>query len=226
MSDENAKDKSAPQPGDPGGSEPAPPGGTVPGEATPAASPPRTEPKPAAPKPARPPAGPDPTELRLRAEVPSIPLARVRDRFPELAAGAVFFAGVPIVSVPPERIVEVCRFLKEDPESDCRYLSNLHATNHPDRPKPFEVVYHLFSITRHHWIELRVDLGEGEEVPSVTGVWKTANWHEREAFDLVGVRFAGHPDLTRILLPDDWAGHPLRKDYPLEGKEGDHAVYR
>ena len=102
----------------------------------------------------------------------------------------------------------------------------LHATHHPDRPKPLEIVYNLYSIVRAHWLELKVEVEESQEVPSVSGVWKTAVWHEREAFDLVGVRFSGHPDLRRILLPDTWTGHPLRKEYPLEGKEGDHASYR
>jgi NADH-quinone oxidoreductase subunit C len=122
--------------------------------------------------------------------------------------------------------VEVCRFLKEDPEADCKYLSNLHGTHNPDRPKPLEVTYNIFSISKAQWIMLKVEVAENEEVPTVTTVWRTANWHEREAFDLVGIRFSGHPDMTRILLPDDWVGHPLRKEYPLEGKEGDHKYYR
>jgi NADH-quinone oxidoreductase subunit C len=147
-------------------------------------------------------------------------------RFPDIAGTAVYYAGVPIVKVPPERLVEICRFLRDDEGANFRYLSNLHGTHHPDRPKPLEVVYNLTSLTLGHWLELKVEVADGEEVPSVCGVWKTAGWHEREAFDLVGIRFAGHPDLTRILLPDDWTGHPLRKEYPLEGKEGDHGYYR
>ena len=158
--------------------------------------------------------------------ISSIPLERLRERFPDLAAGATVFAGLPIVSVPPGQIVEVCRFLKEDSEADCKYLSNLSGNHNPDRPKPLEIVYHLYSITRAQWIELKVEVSEAEEVPSLCGVFRTAIAHEREAFDLLGIRFSGHPDLTRILLPDDWIGHPLRKEYPLEGKEGDHKVYR
>ena len=150
----------------------------------------------------------------------------MRTRFPEIAQGATFFAGVPIVKVPVESLLDVCRFLKEDAEADLKYLSNLHGTHHPAREKPMEVVYNLFSVTRAHWMELKVEVAEGVEVPSVCGVWKTANWHEREAFDMVGIRFSGHPDLRRVLLPDDWTGHPLRKEYPLEGKDGDHGYWR
>ena len=200
---------------------PAPPtaGGEGGGEAAPAA--PRPAPAPRAP------AGPSPAELAQRAEVPSVPLDRLRARFPEIAASANFFSGVPIVAVSVGAIAEVCQFLKDDPDSRCTYLSNLHGTHNPDKKdKPFEVVYHLYSIDHANWIELKVELGENEEVPTVTGVWKTANWHEREAFDMLGIRFAGHPDLTRILLPDDWKGHPLRKEYPLEGNPGDHKYYR
>ena len=181
---------------------------------------------PAAPRPLRAPAGPSPAELAQRAEVPNTPLDRLRERFPDIAKGATFFAGVPILEVPLASIAEVCSFLKEDPKADCKYLSNLHGNHNPDRAKPFEVVYNIYSVSNRQWIELKVEAGEGEEVPTVTTVWKTANWHEREAFDMLGIRFKGHPDLTRILLPDDWTGHPLRKEYPLEGKEGDHKLYR
>jgi len=84
----------------------------------------------------------------------------------------------------------------------------------------FEVNYHLFSTTKHHRLRLKVVLSEEDtHVPTVTGVWRTANWHERETFDLFGVIFDGHPDLRRILLPDDWQGHALRKDFPLRGYE-------
>jgi len=201
---------------------PAPPAAAAGEGAAPAA--------PAAPRPApapRAPAGPSPAELAQKAEVPSVPLDRLRARFPEIAATATFFSGVPIVTVPAGSIVEVCRYLKDDKESRCTYLSNLHGTHYPDKKdKPFEVVYNLYSIDRAQWIELKIELAEGESVPTVTTVWKTANWHEREAFDMLGIDFAGHPDLTRILLPDDWKGHPLRKEYPLEGNPGDHKYYR
>jgi len=247
---EDDKDKSAPVGGskEPVGAGGAPPpGGPVPGgaareggDAPPAgaaARGPSAEVKPPAageagagaeakPAPKARVAAPDATELTLRAAVPSVPLERLRSAFPELAAGATFFAGVAIVRLPVDRLVEVCRFLKKDREAEMNYLSNLHGTHYPDRAKAFEVVYNLYSISKHHWIEIKVEIGEGEEVPTMTGVWKTAGWHEREAFDLLGIRFSGHPDLTRILLPETWRGHPLRKEYPLEGREGDHVSYR
>ncbi|PYT34553.1 MAG: hypothetical protein DMF52_12485 [Acidobacteria bacterium] len=95
-----------------------------------------------------------------------------------------------------------------------------------EAPKPFEVVYHLFSITTRQRLNLKLDVGEVEQPPTASRVWPTANWHEREVFDLFGIRFHGHPDMTRILMTDEWVGHPLRKDYPLEGKPEDHMQLR
>jgi len=125
-----------------------------------------------------------------------------------------------------ETLLEACRFLKEDPEIDLRYLSNLCGVDFPDRPERFEIIYHPYSIRRNHRINLKIRLRENDEAPSVTSVWKTANWHEREVFDMYGIRFQGHPDLTRILMPEDWRGHPQRKDYPLEGYADAHVRYR
>ena len=119
--------------------------------------------------------------------------------------------------VSKERIVEVCRFLRDDPDLAFDYLSDLSGVDYPKREKRFEVVYHLYSISKGHRLRLKVEVGEGEAVPTMTGIWRTADWHEREAYDLLGIPFEGHPDLRRILLPDDWEGHPLRKEYPLEG---------
>jgi NADH-quinone oxidoreductase subunit C len=87
----------------------------------------------------------------------------------------------------------------------------------PMEPR-FEVNYHLLSLDRRERLRLKVSLsGSDPTIPSVTSIWPTANWHERESFDLMGIRFEGHPDLSRILMPDEWEGHPLRKDYPVEG---------
>lgn len=123
--------------------------------------------------------------------------------------------------VPRESIVAVATYLKAAPEFEFNFLADLcGADRGPEEEPRFEVNYHLFSTTKHHRLRLKVILsGEGPAVPTVTGVWRTANWHERETFDLFGIIFTGHPDLRRILLPDDWQGYALRKDFPLRGYE-------
>jgi len=125
------------------------------------------------------------------------------------------------VVVPRERIAEICTFLKTAPGLEFTMLSDLcGADRGPEEDPRFEVNYQLFSVTKHYRLRLKVLLGEDDpHVPTVTSVWRTANWHERETFDLFGVVFDGHPDLRRILLPDDWQGHALRKDFPLRGYE-------
>ncbi len=116
-----------------------------------------------------------------------------------------------------ERIVEVCRFLKSEAGLELDFLEDLTALDWPKR-NVIEVVYHLLSYTHRHSIVLKVELDRAAPVvDTVEGVWKTANWFEREVYDLFGVTFTGHPDLRRIMLPDDWVGHPLRKDYQEAG---------
>lgn len=121
------------------------------------------------------------------------------------------------VRVNKGRIVEVCTFLRDTSGLEFDYLTDLTAVDYPARPQRFDVVYHLYSMTQNHMLRVKAAVGEDEEIPSVVGVWKTANWQERECFDMFGILFSGHPDLRRILLPEDWEGHPLRKDYPLAG---------
>jgi NADH-quinone oxidoreductase subunit C len=123
--------------------------------------------------------------------------------------------------VPRENIVAVCNFLKNSPDTRCDFLSDLCGADRGVEEEPrFEVNYHLFSTTFYHRVRLKVLLNEEDvHVPTVTGVWRTANWHERETYDLFGVIFDDHPDLRRILLPEDWQGHALRKDFPLRGYE-------
>ena len=116
-------------------------------------------------------------------------------------------------TVAPAAIVEVCRFLKTEPglEFDC--LSNLSGVDYPKR-NVIEVVYHLYSYPHRHLFTLKVGAArDNPVVPTVSGVWSHADWQEREVFDLLGVVFEGHPDLRRILMPEDWPGHPLRKDF-------------
>jgi len=123
--------------------------------------------------------------------------------------------------VPRAAIAEVCAHLKAAPGFEFDMLADLTGVDRgPEEEPRFEVNYHLFSTKRYHRLRLKVLLDqEDTHVPTVTGVWRTANWHERETFDMFGVIFDGHPDLRRILLPDDWQGHALRKDFPLRGYE-------
>ncbi len=120
------------------------------------------------------------------------------------------------LEVRPAKIASVCGFLKYD-QSFVRLSSVTAVDRYPSEPR-FEVVYHLYSLDRKERIRLKCRLrGEDPAIESVTSVWRGANWYEREVFDLFGIQFLGHPDLRRIMMPDDWEGHPLRKDYPITG---------
>lgn len=181
--------------------------------------------KPPAPKP---PAGAKPGAGKpdLSEPVPNAALDALREKLPDAVEEVVYFAGETSVRVPAGRIEEICRFLRDDPRSRMNLLSDLCAADYPKDEKRFEVLYHLYSIPNNLRIRLKVRVDESTAVPTVSGIWATANWHEREAWDLFGIRFEGHPDLTRILLPDDWKGHPLRKEYPLEGFTDQHPRFR
>ena len=166
---------------------------------------------------------------------PNIP-DRLKEKFGSGIIGADPEAIDPWIEVSPDAIVDVCRYLKGEPDQQidmCNCISGVDFL-HTDPKKAekadwephLEVVYHLSSISLKKTLVLRLKTsrwkddqdGQLPEVPSVSGVWTTAIWHEREVFDLCGVHFTGHPDLRRILCPEDWVGHPLRKDYemPLE----------
>ncbi len=153
--------------------------------------------------------GPKPTDA---ANHPLV--KKLKAQFSDAVGDAVEFIGQLSVNVDAARIVEICDFLRNDQETSFNYLSDLTCVHWPRTPAPFEMVYNLFSIDANERVRLKARTKES--VDSVTGVWPAANWLEREVFDLFGVRFNNHPDLRRLLLPPDWVGHPLRKDYPLE----------
>ncbi len=145
---------------------------------------------------------------------------KVAQEFPGVTSAFNGEAMDPCFTVNSDRIKEVCLCLRDGPELKFEVLSDLTALDFPKENK-IQVVYHLQSYTHGHLIVLKVDLPRDQ--PSITtmeGVWKVANWFEREAFDLFGINFEGHSDLRRIMLPEDWKGHPLRKDY-LEQEEYD-----
>lgn len=127
------------------------------------------------------------------------------------------------LEVPAESIVSVCKLLRE--EHAFSRLSTVTAVDrYPGEPR-FEVVYHLYSIANKQRVRVKARVGsESLEIDSVIPVWPSANWYEREVFDLFGIRFRNHPDLTRIMMPDDWEGHPLRRDYPVHGHRYDYAT--
>ena len=155
-------------------------------------------------------------------DVDSLPLvAKIKGAKGEYIEDVKYFRGEITFVVKKEGILELCHFLKDDPECAFDFLTEVIGVHYPKREdKPLEVVYHLYSTSKKHRVRLKVFLAEDEEVESVFPVWRSATWYEREAYDMVGIRFANHPDLKRILLPDDWEGHPLRKDYPLQGPPG------
>jgi NADH-quinone oxidoreductase subunit C len=154
----------------------------------------------------------------LPENLQSHPVAAAVDRaVGEALLAARLDRGELTLEMAPEGIAAACRFLKEDQQFE-RLSTLTGADRYPTEPR-FEVVYHLHSLARNLRLRLKVRLaGANPEVDSVTPVWRGANWYERETFDLFGIRFRNHPDLRRIMLPDDWVGHPLRKDYQVTGE--------
>jgi NADH-quinone oxidoreductase subunit C len=147
-------------------------------------------------------------------------IGALKERFPDAVTDVYEgVGGDDCALVRKERIAEVCRYLKETERFDLApYIT---AVDYLGQDPRFEVVYNLLSIARSARIRLRVKVPEGEgcAVPSVTGVWRGADWFERYCFDMYGIRFTGHPDLRRLLMYDEFIGHPLRKDYPLKGRQ-------
>jgi NADH-quinone oxidoreductase subunit C len=145
----------------------------------------------------------------------------IRTLIAEHFGGAIeelgFSHGVHAFAAPPDMIVELCRFLKEHPALRFDFLSDICGVDHyPEAPR-YEAVYHLCSLPNKWRVRIKCRLGAPPQVPSVTGVWRTANWHEREAWDMYGIRFEGHPDLRRIYMWEGFEGFPQRKDFPLRG---------
>jgi NADH-quinone oxidoreductase subunit C len=169
---------------------------------------------PAKPTPSKPPAAP--AKAPIKPEPWSSPLLdELQKRFPGAISEAVTFRNMPSLNVAKEHLVALCQFLKSDEGGAYTLLTDQTAVDFPKREKRFDIIYHLYSFQRNDRLRLRVQVGEAERVPSVTGVWPTANWLEREIYDMFGVVYEGHPDLKRILMPEGWVGHPLRKDYDI-----------
>jgi NADH-quinone oxidoreductase subunit C len=174
-----------------------------------------------------------PAQQETETEQEAGPTSPVLDRLlaekPDAVEDSEFQHGVPVVRVRPRDVLDVCRFLHDEPACRMTHLSSLSAVDMSasERKTPrFDVVCHLYGVETNQRLTLKVGVEDGAEVPSLTPIWKTANWHEREAYDMFGIRFAGHEDLRRILMPDEFDAFPLRKDFPLEGREKDHGYWR
>lgn len=167
---------------------------------------------PAATPPAEEPAPPPPDPI----------VARLEELLPGAVAEVAAAADCLTLSLLRERLVAVAQALRDDPALAFSHLSDITAVDYldMDREPRFDVIYHLLSRPLRRRLRLRVPVEEEEPmVPTVTGVWPAADWPEREVLDMFGIGFAGHPDPRRILLPDDFEGHPLRKDFPLGSEE-------
>lgn len=231
MADKTKSDPPAPDPPDgaqkPSGSSPGatapgsvqlvpPPGGAAvgpPDAAIPAAAArPKPKPKPPPEPPKGPPDPPPPDDMTVAPVVTA-----VQDAVPGAVQQVSYWVGDWTIIVATDRLLDVMGFLKHDHGTSFDYCSDVTATDWPPRDKRFDVVYCLYSTRLRHRVRVKVRVGESDPVESVTGLWPGANWLEREVFDQFGVNIVNHPDLRRILMPDEWQGHPQRKDYPLEG---------
>lgn len=146
---------------------------------------------------------------------------KIKEQFPEEVREVKEFREQVSVIIRRDRIRDIATWLHDDPDLNFDFLKDLCGVDYYRKKDPrFEVVYTLYSIKHHHMIRLRAEVPEEDpSIESVTNIWKGADWHERECFDMYGITFKDHPDLRRILLPEDWEGHPLRKDYPEKGPE-------
>ena len=215
----------------------APSSPTPEGSATEPAKPPAAE-KPVPPKAASPAAGaarptaPPRKAPSLTTEIVDDPyINRLKEKFGSAITEAVTTLGQQIIRVKKESLIELCRFLHDDEEMPFDLCSDVTAVHWPERSgQEFDVVAILYSVSKNRMLRVKVSVADGEDCPSLTPIWAGADWMEREAYDMFGIKFEGHPDLRRILLPPDWPGHPLRKEYPIEYRDNEwtdkHIEYR
>lgn len=153
---------------------------------------------------------------------PLNPAEALQAAFPDVLQDVITFRDETTVVVPPSEIPRVLHFFREMKGLVYNFLSDISAVDYYEphgpitRPERFAVSYHLYSMLYNRHLRVKTYVNEGDPVvPTVTGIWPGANWLEREAYDLMGIRFEGHPDMRRLLMPEDWDGHPHRRDYPL-----------
>jgi NADH-quinone oxidoreductase subunit C len=141
----------------------------------------------------------------------------IRARLASAVEDARVAFGELTITVPADRIVEVLTLLRDDPGCEFKVLIDVCGVDYPNRPRRFDVVYHLLSLSKNRRVRVKAETDEATAVPSAVSVYPAANWFEREAFDMYGILFAGHPDLRRLLTDYGFSGHPMRKDFPLSG---------
>lgn len=150
----------------------------------------------------------------------SAPLRRLIEAMPEAVQATHAHLGDATVLVDAGHVVDVLRFLRDDADCEFEMLTDLCAVDYLGETPRFEVVYHLYSVTRNHRLRIKARVAEDPcEIATACDVWPSANWMEREVWDLYGIRFVGHPNLKRLLLYEEFEGHPLRKDYPKEKRQ-------
>jgi len=221
-----APESVAPEAGAPSEAAPA-------GEKAPPAAAKPTPPKAAAPAhgatPKAPPAKKGPT---VTVDIAGDALIdRIKGQFGDAVKEAVATLGEQIIRVNRQSLIELCRFLHDDPEAAFDMCADLTLVHWPERKdQEFDLIVNLYSVPHNRRLRVKAAVAEGDSCPSVTGIWAGADWMEREAYDMFGVKFEGHPDLRRILLPEDWPGFPLRKEYPIEYRDNEwtdkHLDYR
>jgi NADH-quinone oxidoreductase subunit C len=176
------------------------------------------EPKAAVPKPPPPPAAKPAAPPKPKGPVPepwTSPLVdAIKEKFGDQFVKAYSFIGQNQIEVKKERIVEIMTFLRDNTISPFNYLADETAVHWP-KDEQFEIVYILYSFEKNEYLRIKTRIKEFEPIDSVVSVWSTADWLEREVYDMFGVRYQNHPNLKRILLPEDWVGFPLRKDYNI-----------
>ena len=163
-------------------------------------------------------------EVRIQSQkgIPPTEIAeKIKQEFPDQVIEVVEFRDQVSVIIKRDRNFQVCKYLHDDALMSFDHLKDLCGVDYLNKKEVrFEVVYNLYSTRHHHMIRLRAEVPENDPtIQSVTSIWAGANCHEREGYDMFGIQFNGHPDMKRILLPEDWEGYPLRKDYPLKGPD-------
>ncbi|MCU1343374.1 MAG: dehydrogenase subunit [Candidatus Acidoferrum typicum] len=208
--DEPSAVKSPAAAGEPASKPPAPPAAPAAKPPAPGGVPPAPAAKPpAAAVPPKPPAPPKEGPVALDNDL----VKRYKQRFGDAIREAWIDRKQSILVVAREKLVEIATYSRDEEKFD--WLSDLTAVDWPKREQRFDIVLNMYSMEKNERLRVKVYASADERVPSVQGVWATANWEEREVYDMFGVIFEGHPELKRILLPDEWQGYPLRKDYDI-----------